>query len=279
MSSKSIKWIKTGIILIFISMINTVSVLADSGQSPNYPTSNFGSKVLPTKGFLNSSLQDADLHAPGAYDGKIDDLSANNDFTTYLPIISAEYCFAGYYDDFSDPNSGWPELEDTDRLLEYKDEEYRILVKNTDIWGGASPGIQVSDYIVTVDVRNVSGVDGSYGIIFQLADDWSTFYTFEIFPDGYYSLWRFEAKKKGWKLLEYQFSEHIKQSTDRNEIQVVRSGDLIRTYANQQLVVEMTESSFTGVDSVGLITSSYDDINVDARFDNFAVNPLDCTGP
>jgi hypothetical protein len=273
---------RAGIVLVGLLGIKTGDVLADTFQESNIINDqpvNFESDVnlssriniIPGSGIPRQSPWENDKNEIG--------LTGNSQFLFYLPFVSAEYCFSGYYDDFSDPNSGWPNIDDADRLLEYNNEEYRILVKNINIWGGASPGFQAVDYLVTVNVRNESGAYGSYGIIFQLEEDWSTFYTFEIIPDGYFTIWRFNSKKSGWKLLAYEFSPYINQSTASNEIQVARTGALIQGFTNGHLIIEIEDASYTGVGSVGLISTAYDRENVDARFDNFAVNPLDCSVP
>lgn len=264
MSSKSIKWIRTGIVLASLLGVNTHAVHADSAQDLINRNFQSGSVQFDPKGGAHLTNAALRLEVPQSQ--------------IYLPLISAGTCTPGYEDDFSDPGSGWPIVEDADRLLEYNNGEYRILVKNTDRWGRASPGYKAIDYLISVDVRNANDVYGSYGIIFQLADDWSTYYTFEITTDGYYMIWRFNSKKSGWKLLAYDISAYINQGTASNQIQLARTGVLIKGYANGQLIVEVEDDSYTGFESVGLITTAYKgQANVDARFDNFTVDPLNCS--
>jgi len=100
---------------------------------------------------------------------------ASKDPFVFLPIIARNYCSSGFYDDFSNPESGWPIFEDGVVLYEYLNGEYRILVKNAETWAAASPDYLAADYIVAVDVRKAGDVWGKYGIIFGLAEDWSHF--------------------------------------------------------------------------------------------------------
>ncbi len=193
----------------------------------------------------------------------------------YLPIIIRKACQPLYLDDFSDPNSGWPNFEDENRRYEYIAGEYEILVKNADSWAGASPDFQASEYFVGVDVRSTSGVIGSHGIVFGLTEDWSGFYTFEIDPEGYYTIWKY-SDNGGWKNLIVEFSPLINKSTEVNRLKVKRAGTSIEVYANGNLLTSLTDKTYTGMGYVGLIVSSFNQVNVEARFDNFYVDPLVC---
>jgi hypothetical protein len=193
--------------------------------------------------------------------------------SVYLPIVTRRAC-QPYFDDFSDPNSGWPNFEDETRIYDYVNGEYKILVKNAKSWAGASPDFQASEYYVGVDVRSASDVPGSYGIIFGLTEDWSSFYTFEIDPEGYYTIWQY--KNNGFKNLFVNYSPYINKLTEPNRIMVKQAGNSIEVYANGNLLPSKTATTFTGMGYVGLIVSSFEEINVEARFDNFYVDPLAC---
>ncbi len=195
----------------------------------------------------------------------------------YLPCITRNHCAQSFYDDFSDPGSGWPIKESENVLYEYRNGKYRILVKNTDMWAGASPDFQATDYKVGVDVRNNSGNYGTYGIIFGLAEDWSQFYTFEIDSEGYFVIWRF-SDQSGWELLAVGFSPHLNQNTGSNELNVKREGSLIEVYANNHLLTSLTDSAFTGLGYIGLIATTIEQPNLDVRFDNFYITPSECVG-
>ena len=55
---------------------------------------------------------------------------------------------------------------------EYLSGEYRILLRNANWWAGATPDITAANaYNVSVDVRNASGVYGSYGFMFGVSSD------------------------------------------------------------------------------------------------------------
>jgi hypothetical protein len=194
--------------------------------------------------------------------------------SVYLPIVTRKAC-QPYFDDFSDPNSGWPNFENERKQYDYIDSEYEILVKNADSWAGASPDFLAAEYQVGVEVHSTSGVIGSHGIIFGLTEDWSGFYTFEIDPEGYYTIWKY-SENGGWKNLFVKYSPVINKSTELNQIMVKRVGTLIEVYANGNLLTSITDKTYTGLGYVGLIVSSFEEIKVEARFDNFYVNPITC---
>jgi len=199
----------------------------------------------------------------------------------YLPVVTRNYCGRLLYaDDFSDPASGWHVGDSGNVLYQYLDGEYRMLLRKTSIWASARPGFKAADYTVAVDVRHAPGSGlGSYGLIFGLSDDWSQFYSFEILPHGMsvnYALYRYSSGS--WAPLAVGFSGSIHPGDATNRIKIVRDGTLIQAYANGQLLESLQDSTYTGSRHVGLIASSYEQANVDARFDTFVVYPASC-GP
>jgi len=191
----------------------------------------------------------------------------------FCPVV-VRSCTPLFSDDFSNPASGWPAEDTGEHLYEYNNGEYRILVR-PDQWGAiAHPGFQASDYAVSVNLRNPNGVYGSYGIAFGLVGDFSTFYTLEIFPDGWYGIYRWDPDDI--VTLSEAFSPAIQQGSATNSIKVERNGASIKAYANDQLLASVTDGTYTGSRYVGLAVFSYDQPNVDIRFDNFTVSSIDC---
>jgi len=193
----------------------------------------------------------------------------------YLPCTLNKYCSWLYNDDFSDPTSGWPQSDNGNILVEYINGEYRILVRDLNSLALIRSEYQAADYILSVDVRNATGNYGSYGLIFEVAEDWSEFYLFEIDRNGYYGLWKYKASS-GWQELDSDWSGSIKTGYDSNHIEVKRNGTLIQTYINYDFIGSVVDSTFTGVRHLGLAVLSYETQNVDIRFDNFTVQSVAC---
>ena len=194
----------------------------------------------------------------------------------YVPCVFNNYCPPLYRDDFNDPASGWPIGDFTGYQLEYLEGEYRILINTTWNLVGASSGFKASGFVLDVDVRNQTGVFGSYGLLFGLSDDWSQFYSFEIFPDGYFSIFKYDNNT--WTELALDHSTAINTGTASNRLRIVRDGSSIMAYANGALLASLSDGALTGSRRLGLITTAYDWSSVDARFENFTVLPLSCLG-
>jgi hypothetical protein len=193
----------------------------------------------------------------------------------YLPLIFKKLCSPLYADDFSNPASGWSISDDGNIRREYLNGEYRMLVREEDWTALARPGVQFSDYILEVDVRNATGIYGSYGLAFGVSNAGDQFYTFEIDPNQGFDIWRYNATT-GWTDLSSGTSFSINWGTAWNHLKVIRNGSQISVYANGQVVAIVNNGSYLGSRGVGLITSSHSQSNVDARFDNFAVYALQC---
>jgi hypothetical protein len=113
-------------------------------------------------------------------------------------------------------------------------------------------------------------------LLFGISDDWNQFYLFDIDPDGYFSVYKFNTDT--WTELVYDYSSAINTGTASNRLKVIREGSSIKAYANGTLLTTVVDGSFTGSRRVGLATFSYDWPNVDARYDNFTVYPITCVG-
>jgi hypothetical protein len=202
------------------------------------------------------------------YDPAYDPVSYMN-----LPVLLTP-CAQLYGDEFSNPASGWPMTDDGKIRYEYIDGEYRILVRPAH-WGAlARPGFQIANFSVAVDLHNLTGVKGSYGIAFGIAEDWSTFYTFEIYQDGKFGIYRYDPG--GIVTLAAGSSPYIHTGKTTNHIKIVRYGASISAYANNMLLASVTDVTYTGSRYLGLVVYSYEKKNVDIRFDNFSVYSGSC---
>jgi hypothetical protein len=150
------------------------------------------------------------------------------------------------------------------------------LLKNAGGTKGVVNEYGLSNYRLEVDVRVVSQLDGSPGLIFG----WSYaigFYVFEIknYPDyGYYQLMRLDPD--GWHVIvPSAYSSYIHPGSQSNHLKVERNGNNIAMYANDHLLASTVDSTFHGT-GVGLISFAYDSGNFDTRYDNFALYRYNC---
>jgi len=196
----------------------------------------------------------------------------------YLPIVMRNFnprypCPAYYTDDFSDPDSGWPVDDDTNRRYAYTGGQYQIWVKNPSQGWLVTPGAKATDFTAAVSARRASGSSGGYGIVFGLNEDWSEYYEFDIGPNNY-SIWRYDGS---WTALRgWTASSAIGTGTSWNRLKVIRNGANITVYVNNQYLTTVTDSSFTGLRRIGLLAYSPSSGSLDARFDDFSLYPASC---
>jgi CSLREA domain-containing protein len=201
-------------------------------------------------------------------------LPAVGPYSLFLPCVVRSCSTRLFFDDFSNPASGWKILETAFGRYEYLDNEYRILAKVVPAWEASLPGFKATDYVVSVEVRNATGVNGYYGILFSFAEDWSHFYFFVVHTNGRYVILRADPDTSYW--IADGYSSIIHTGTASNKLKLERNGSMIWAYANGELLTILKDGTFTGLGYVGLITVADTNPNVDARFDNFTVEPISC---
>ncbi len=191
----------------------------------------------------------------------------------FLPCVGIA-CPVLYSDDFSNPNSGWPSGDYDETSFGYQSGEYRILIKTPEFFTVVYSGFHAQDYKFSVDLHNITGAFASYGIVFGLMPDLSGWYTLEIYPDGWFGIYRYD--NYGGAVLAEAFSPAIKIGTATNLIKIERNADLITAYANGQQLASVSDSYFSGSLYLGMINFGYDYPDIDVRYDNFRVVPLSC---
>ena len=195
----------------------------------------------------------------------------------YFPVTASNY-WSGYFDDFSDPNSGWFSGEYPSVKYGYIDGEYQILLKSAS-WGAAvTPDwVLPADYRIEVEARQAAANTSSYGLIFGAlaGTDGSEQYQFVLFPMEQKYMLQKKAMDGTWTcFISATYSSAIHQGTAANHLRVERIGSRIELYINGTHVADYDDDSFSspGRDA-GLRAYSYDNAPVDVRFDNFSATP------
>jgi hypothetical protein len=200
-------------------------------------------------------------------------VKALDQLVIYLPVTFRNYC-PNFFDDFSNPASGWGEGEDESVRNEYLDGEYRILTKDdTYIYFFFAPTCDRQNYVVEVDARWVGTPGLSYGLIFGYTGFGAQMYIFDVntdHPD--YALYRFDD---GYEIVPPTYSPAINSGTASNHLKVIRNGDQITLEINGQVMGTWIDGKFTGLTGVGFIGNPYQGEPIsDVRYDNFSVNTL-----
>ena len=187
-----------------------------------------------------------------------------------------------YFDDFSDPASGWYVDDDESRRYAHVSGEYQIWLKTAPQWRAVTPGFPCEDCAIEVEGRLASSAYGAYGIMFAITSDWHG-YVFRVDAEQQYSLFRVTDQ---WDaLVDWTASPHLNAGQAVNHLRVVRNGADIELYANGQYLATATDDALSGSLRVGLYARAQQTAGVDARFDNFAVHAVNggagsgATGP
>jgi hypothetical protein len=198
---------------------------------------------------------------------------SNLSIDIYLPIILRNFC-SNFFDDFSDPASGWDVMDNEYEHTEYLNGEYRVAPKQIDyMYYYPAPTCSRQDYVVEVDTRWASTPGGSYGILFGALGDYSRFYTFDIDTDWQeFSVWR--AGLSGWtEIVPWTYSSAINAGTSSNHLKLTRDGIQITLEVNGFVLGTWSDDSLTDSTYVGVMTDPYyEQRTYDVRFDNFSVS-------
>lgn len=200
----------------------------------------------------------------------------------YLPVVARDYC-PNYFDDFSNPNSGWYVHDDSAEHLGYQDGAYQILTK---LAGGSviagyiiraqAPACSRQNYQVDVDARWAGTLVGqnSYGLTFGVVGNSKQFYEFLITTSQEYALARQNADGSVTNIASGS-SSTIHPGLAPNHLTLTRNGSQIALYCNGTFLGSWTDSTITGPTGMGVMTTSYHNgPMLDARFDNFSVTAL-----
>lgn len=175
-----------------------------------------------------------------------------------------------FFDDFSDPNSGWERQSDATATTDYDAGGYRILVDRPNMTYGSTPSLSFSDVIIEVEATKIAGADENYFGIMCRLQDYNNLYTIAITSDGYYSIGLFED---GWYVDlgddSYGFSDAIHTGTTSNILRAECIDDTITLFVNNIKVTSLVDDTFATGD-VGLIAAAFDLAGTNILFDNFS---------
>ena len=210
----------------------------------------------------------------------IDDVSLLGQLTyVYLPVMNKNACGFYYFDDFSNPNSGWSVENNSDYVMGYLGGEYQILLNNPWWWAFGLPDLDLpGKYRLEVDVHKTSTYEGAYGMLFGIGWGNNSFetYQFLVEPQTQKYLLDKRSMNGSWNaLIGWSDAPIINTGTQTNRLRVERVGSAIHLYINDTWVNTAYDSSFISPGrDVALYVDSYDQAPLDVRFDNFHADCL-----
>jgi hypothetical protein len=175
-----------------------------------------------------------------------------------------------WYDDFSDPASGWHAEVDAGAEVGYHDGVLRILVQEANLLAWAFGGHEFSDFRLAVDATQVAGPDDNeYGVLVRIQDR-EHLYRFSISGDGYYQVTK--HTDAGWQLMtaEWAASEAIHTGAATNHLEVVCQGSTITFFVNDQQLTQVEGADYRQGD-IGLYAGAFYEPGVEIHFDNLSI--------
>lgn len=236
-----------------------------SSQSPTSKTSSRGKFQIASAAGLIILLFIAcgAIILLGAWAGFFREQNATptNTVTTAQPAVL-------FADDFSDPNSGWPTIENSQAKYSYQSDGYHILVYEVNSAPWAKTGRQDDNASVYVDAAPVGNSNGFYGLICRI-DDNGNFYYFIVQNNGVFAIGKL---KDGvlQPLAEWSANNAIRQGNQTNRLRADCAGSALRFYANDVLLGEVNDADLISGYS-GIIANALDAQGFEVVFDNFQI--------
>ena len=189
-----------------------------------------------------------------------------------LPLGMSWSCNS-FFDDFSNPASGWFAGSDDLGSSGYLEGEYQVLTKSDQyIYGFNAPTCNFRDYSVEVDARWVGTTGYAYGLTFEVIGEFDEYYLFDVNSDeqGFTLLHR---SPSGWiTILPWTFSDAILTGTSSNHLKIYRRGAQITLEVNGVILGTWDGITQARLGGMGFAVQSYkDEPNTETRFDNFRV--------
>ena len=182
-----------------------------------------------------------------------------------------------YFDDFSDPGSGWLISDHAKYAMGYANGNYRIEVREPNLLIRSPCDRAFGDCTIQVEAWRDEGANSAYGILFGVSADRLRHYLFRIQPARKeYALHRIDEST--WvTLIPWTVSPMVNTYNGRNTLLVRRHGSLIELYVNGELLDSYVDGTYTGTRGVGLAAVSGSTSPVSLRYDNFTVWGADYT--
>jgi len=175
-----------------------------------------------------------------------------------------------FYDDFTNPSTGWDRFTSAEGTMDYDGSGYRFLVNALQANFWSTPGKSFRDVRMEVDVAKLSGPDENrIGLLCRFVDD--NYYFFMVSSDGYYTIGKYiggNAIQLGQS--EMQYDESIHTGLAVNHLRADCKGSTLILFVNGTPVAKAEDADLTEGD-VGLLAGTFAQPGVDVIFDNFVV--------
>jgi hypothetical protein len=170
---------------------------------------------------------------------------------------------------FDSPSgSAFDETDTKSASRKFVNGAYQVTVKQPNLIAWRAADRDYGDAAISVDTTINGSKPAAAGLIFHFQDD-KNFYIFTISEDSRYNL-EFYKDDQLTTLIDWTESSAIKGAGETNALRVETAGDKIRLYANNQLLDEVSDSTFSR-GQVALVVNSFQDAGASASFDNLVI--------
>ena len=174
-----------------------------------------------------------------------------------------------FADDFSNSASGWPTYGDQTSAIGYDSslQDYVISINQAPLgtWAARSPNY--TDFTAEVDGQIANSLDGTYGLVFRLADN-NNYYEFALSKDGHCQLWK-RVSGTRQDLTPAIDATSVFNASGWNHLRVTCQGSAITLFVNGFQMGNPITDSTLGSGKIGLIGEAITSGGVQFRFDNF----------
>jgi len=226
-------------------------------------------------------------------------LTETTAFTVHLPLVTNRFsivpCQLSWFDDFSDPTSGWPNGDTVFGSAYYDQGVYRMIANNVGgykIIAAVSPDwIVPNDAVIKVDAwiesipPDAPGLSPSVGLVFGVGTVpiydqliWKEWYEFRVsLFEQRYEIWKWYLAGSDYDftvLTSGNSSAILPELNTAHKLEVHRSDNMITLVINGTVLETFTDTTnpYAGDRTVGISAGHFDR----AGFDNFEVTSTTC---
>jgi len=178
-----------------------------------------------------------------------------------------------FSDDFSSSNSGWDQVNESEKITDYANGGYRMWLTTAqyDIWANPNNETFPGPVAVEVDATLMAGPENNdFGIQCDYQDV-DNFYFGLVSSDGYAVIGKVQDGESTYLSSEQMQSvSGINAGNSTNNLRFVCNNGDLTLYANGSQVAYVYDTTFSS-GKVGLQVGTFDEGGVDMLFDNFIV--------
>ncbi|MBI4772459.1 MAG: hypothetical protein HY784_19020 [Chloroflexi bacterium] len=196
---------------------------------------------------------------------------------TEVPIVVATTISIGsdlFYDDFSDPNSGWSTFNTTAGVAQYANGEMSLIARNTEWFVWSTAPDTYSNIVLTVTATTITTTDTTFGIMcfYQDSDNYNYL---ALDATGRYAILRYDSAGDTWLTSggDWATSPYITPYAGTYSLGATCGNGMLELYVDGTLIDSAFDSTFTS-GQVGVFVWSGKQGNAEVRFDDFAVMSL-----